>query len=169
MGVTGVYKQGMEPAPKQADTRVLIADDHELVRAGIKAMLGTAAGIELVGEAASGEQLLSLVERLKPDVVLTDIQMPGLGGLEAIAHIHRDHPEVRVLVFSSSDTLDAVATAVGKGACGYLMKDAPLEIEHAVRTVVSTGSYFSPAIASLLRQAGMLEILEGGCGGGADA
>jgi DNA-binding NarL/FixJ family response regulator len=132
---------------------VVLADDHDLVRSGIKALLETIAGVEVIAEARNGIELIQLVESLHPDLVMTDISMPGMDGIAAISQIHSRHPEVRILVLSMYDTVDFVKRAVASGACGYLMKDAPpFELEQAVRSVVTTGSYFSSAIAQRLLQ-----------------
>jgi DNA-binding NarL/FixJ family response regulator len=133
--------------------RVVLADDHDLVRSGIKALLLMVEGVEVIAEARDGRELIKLVESLAPDVVMTDISMPGMDGITAISEIHGKHPEVRLLVLSMYDTVDFVKRAVANGACGYLMKDAPpFELEQAVRSVMATGSYFSPAIAQRLLQ-----------------
>jgi DNA-binding NarL/FixJ family response regulator len=133
--------------------RVVLADDHDLVRSGIKALLTMVEGVQVIAEARDGRELVTLVESLMPDVVMTDISMPGMDGIAAIAEIHSRHPEVRLLVLSMYDTVDFVKRAVASGACGYLMKDAPpFELEQAVRSVMATGSYFSPAIAQRLLQ-----------------
>jgi DNA-binding NarL/FixJ family response regulator len=133
--------------------RIVLADDHDLVRSGIKALLSMIAGVEVIAEARDGKELIGLVESLNPDVVMTDISMPGMDGIAAIAEIHGKHPKVRLLVLSMYDTVDFVKRAVANGACGYLMKDAPpFELEQAVRSVMATGSYFSPAIAQRLLQ-----------------
>jgi DNA-binding NarL/FixJ family response regulator len=133
--------------------RVVLADDHDLVRSGIKALLGMVERVEVIAEARDGQELVTLVSALKPDIVMTDISMPGMDGIAAIAEIHAKHPEVRLLVLSMYDTVDFVKRAVANGACGYLMKDAPpFELEQALRSVMATGSYFSPAIAQRLLQ-----------------
>jgi DNA-binding NarL/FixJ family response regulator len=138
------------PPPK---IRVVLADDHDLVRSGIKALLSMVDGVEVIAEARDGKELIALVEDLMPDVVMTDISMPGMDGITAISEIHGKHPQVRMLVLSMYDTVDFVKRAVANGACGYLMKDAPpFELEQAVRSVMATGSYFSPAIAQRLLQ-----------------
>jgi DNA-binding NarL/FixJ family response regulator len=134
-------------------TRIVLADDHDLVRSGIKALLSMVEGVEVIAEARDGRELITLVESLNPDVVMTDISMPGMDGIAAISEIHAMHPQVRLLVLSMYDTVDFVKRAVASGACGYLMKDAPpFELEQAVRSVMATGSYFSPAIAQRLLQ-----------------
>ncbi|HSV81262.1 MAG TPA: response regulator transcription factor [Ramlibacter sp.] len=133
--------------------RVVLADDHDLVRSGIKALLATVEGVQVIAEARNGIELLQLLGTVQPDVVMTDISMPGMDGITAIAEIHNRHPEVRVIVLSMYDTVDFVKRAVANGACGYLMKDAPpFELEQALRSVMATGSYFSAAVAQRLLQ-----------------
>ena len=142
----------MQPAASPV-IRIVLADDHDLVRTGMKALLSLIGGVEVVGDARNGSELVSLVESLLPDLVLTDIVMPGMDGLSAISHIHLRHPEVRLVVLSTLGTVDFVKRAVANGACGYLLKETPLyELEQAVRSVMITGSYFSPALARLLAQ-----------------
>jgi DNA-binding NarL/FixJ family response regulator len=133
--------------------QVVLADDHDLVRSGIKALLATVEGVRVIAEARNGNELLALLDSVKPDVVMTDISMPGMDGITAIAEIHSRHPDVRVIVLSMYDTVDFVKRAVANGACGYLMKDAPpFELEQALRSVMATGSYFSAAVAQRLLQ-----------------
>jgi DNA-binding NarL/FixJ family response regulator len=137
------------PVPIQ----VVLADDHDLVRSGIKALLSTVEGVQVIAEARNGTELLALLESVKPDVVMTDISMPGMDGITAIAEMHTRFPDVRVIVLSMYDTVDFVKRAVANGACGYLMKDAPpFELEQALRSVMATGSYFSAAVAQRLLQ-----------------
>ncbi|MHB1123778.1 MAG: response regulator [Ramlibacter sp.] len=141
----------MSPTPQHV--RVVLADDHELVRSGIKALLSMVDGVEVIAEASDGSELITLVDSLTPDLVMTDISMPGMDGITAIAEIHKRHPQVKLLVLSMYDTVDFVKRAVANGACGYLMKDAPpFELEQAVRSVMATGSYYSPVIAQRLLQ-----------------
>jgi len=133
--------------------QVVLADDHDLVRSGIKALLSTVEGVQVIAEARNGNELVQLLESIKPDVVMTDISMPGMDGITAIAEIHNRFPDVKVLVLSMYDTVDFVKRAVANGACGYLMKDAPpFELEQALRSVMATGSYFSAAVAQRLLQ-----------------
>lgn len=133
--------------------RVVLADDHDLVRSGIKALLSTVEGVQVIAEARNGTELLALLDSVHPDIVMTDISMPGMDGITAIAEIHARHPDVRVIVLSMYDTVDFVKRAVANGACGYLMKDAPpFELEQALRSVMATGSYFSAAVAQRLLQ-----------------
>jgi DNA-binding NarL/FixJ family response regulator len=132
---------------------VILADDHDLVRAGIRALLTTVADVTVLAEARNGDELLALLERHQPDLVITDISMPGMDGISAVVQIQARHPGTRVLVLSMYDTVDFVRRAVASGASGYLMKDcAPDELGHAVRSIVETGSYFSSAIAQKLLQ-----------------
>jgi DNA-binding NarL/FixJ family response regulator len=134
-------------------TRVVIADDHDVVRSGIRALLARIAGVQVVGEAANGKELVAAVDALLPDIVMTDITMPEMDGIAAVSAIHASHPEVRCIVLSMHEEVELVREAVEKGACGYLMKNAPwAEVEHAVRTVTATGSYFSASIAHRLLQ-----------------
>lgn len=143
----------MKPDPTQPPVRIVLADDHDLVRSGIKALLSMIDGVDVIAEARDGAELIQLVDNLQPDIVMTDISMPRMDGIAAISQIHARHPQVRLLVLSMYDTVDFVKRAVASGACGYLMKDAPpFELEQAVRSVMATGSYFSPAIAQRLLQ-----------------
>jgi DNA-binding NarL/FixJ family response regulator len=133
--------------------RVVLADDHDLVRSGIKALLSMIKDVQVIAEARNGQELITLTEELMPDVVMTDISMPGMDGIAAIAHLNKSCPQVKLLVLSMYDTVDFVKRAVSSGACGYLMKDAPpYELEQAIRSVMATGTYFSPAIAQRLLQ-----------------
>jgi two-component system, NarL family, nitrate/nitrite response regulator NarL len=144
-----MQKNPNAPMPIQ----VVLADDHDLVRSGIKALLSTVEGVRVIAEARNGNELLQLLESVKPDVVMTDISMPGMDGITAIAEIHARFPSVKVIVLSMYDTVDFVKRAVANGACGYLMKDAPpFELEQALRSVMATGSYFSAAVAQRLLQ-----------------
>lgn len=133
--------------------RIVLADDHELVRTGIKGLLTQIEGVEVIAEAHDGEELVALLAGVTPDLVMTDIAMPGMDGLTAIAEIHSRYPEVKILVLSMHDKVDVVKRAIANGARGYLMKDAPpFELEQAVRAIMKTGSYFSPSITQHLLQ-----------------
>jgi DNA-binding NarL/FixJ family response regulator len=139
----------VEPKPIQ----IVLADDHDLVRSGIKALLTMIDGVEVIAEVSDGRELVALLADVKPDLVMTDISMPGMDGITAIAQIHDRYPEIKVLVLSMYDTVDFVKRAMASGACGYLLKDAsPFELEQALRSVMTMGSYFSPAIAQRLMQ-----------------
>ncbi len=143
----------MTAAVESKPVRIVLADDHDLVRSGIKALLTMIDGVEVVAEARDGRELVDLLADVKPDLVMTDISMPGMDGIAAIAEIHDRYPHLKVLVLSMYDTVDFVKRAMASGACGYLLKDAsPFELEQALRSVMTTGSYFSPAIAQRLMQ-----------------
>jgi two-component system, NarL family, nitrate/nitrite response regulator NarL len=143
-----------EAQPTGARTiRVVLADDHDLVRSGISALLSTVEGVEVVAEARDGQEVLQLLETVRADIVITDINMPGMDGITAAARITQSFPGVRVIVLSMLDSVDAVKRAVASGACGYLRKDAPrFELELAVRSVMQSGSYFGNGVAQLLLQ-----------------
>jgi len=127
--------------------RVVLADDHTLVRAGIRSLLQEIEGVEVVGEAGDGATALRLVETHKPDVVLLDIGMPGMSGLEVASHLTRLEPPIRSIILSIHRTEEYVWEALRAGAVGYLMKDsAAAELEIAVRTVARGEQYLSPAI-----------------------
>jgi DNA-binding NarL/FixJ family response regulator len=126
--------------------RVLLADDHTLVRAGIRALLQNLGGIQVVAEADDGREALRLIERLRPDVVLMDIAMPGLNGLEAAARATKEFPQVRVIILSMHANEEYVLQALRAGAAGYLLKGArTLELELAVTSVARGEIYLSPA------------------------
>ncbi len=131
-----------------ATIRVLLADDHALVRAGFRLLLGQTSGITVVGEASTGHEALRLVETLLPDVVLMDISMPGLNGLEAVRRIAEQFPRVRVVILSMHANEEYVRQALRSGANGYLLKDAATaELELAVRAVYRGNTYLSPQIS----------------------
>jgi DNA-binding NarL/FixJ family response regulator len=151
--------------PAAAAINVVLADDHDLVRSGIAALLETIDGVRVVAEARNGEELLAILKTVRPDLVITDISMPGMDGFTAARRITEDHPGLKVIVLSMHDSVDAVKRAVASGACGYLRKDAPqFELELAVRSVVANGSYFGNGVAQMLLQpseAAADEILTG--------
>ena len=134
--------------------RVLLADDHALLRAGIGALLRRMEGVEVVGEAADGLEALELAGALQPDVLLTDLSMPGLNGLEIAAKLARDQSPIRVVVLSIHASEEHVLAAVQAKVSGYLLKDADLaELEQAVRTVAAGGTYFTRVASDHLNQA----------------
>ena len=129
--------------------RVLLADDHTLVRAGIRALLEKIPGVEVAGEAGDGREVLDLIKAQQPDVVLLDISMPGLNGLQALARITRDFPHVRVVILSMHHNDEYVLQALKSGVSGYLLKRAATtELAAAVKTVVDGQIYLSREIAS---------------------
>lgn len=129
--------------------RVLLADDHTLVRAGIRALLQTMPGVEVVGEAVDGDAALSLAQQCLPDVVLMDIAMKGSNGLEATARLRALLPATRVVVLSMHATADYVEQALRAGASGYMLKDsATLELELALAAAMRGDIYLSPSIST---------------------
>jgi DNA-binding NarL/FixJ family response regulator len=128
--------------------RVLLADDHALVRAGIRSLLNAMAEVEVVAEASSGEEALELAQTSRPDVVLMDIAMKGITGLEAAARMRDRVPEVRVVILSMHSGEEYVLQALRAGAAGYLLKDAATgELELALRSVMRGESWLSPAVS----------------------
>ena len=147
--------------------RVLLADDHDLFRAGLRVLLQDLGGFEVVAEAGDGREALRLVGELRPDVVLMDLMMPGLNGLEATARVAREYPAVRVLVLSMNAAEEFVLPAVRAGASGYVLKNArPAELEQAIRAVARGETYLTPAVSGHLiddyrrRTAGEADSLE---------
>ena len=131
--------------------RVILADDHAVVRRGVRALLEEAPDIEVVAEAADGHQALALVEDKKPHLLVTDISMPGMTGLELASHITRDFPSTRVLILSMHKEKEYATKALAAGAGGYLLKDAgDAECEAAVRAVARGESYLSPCVSGHL-------------------
>jgi DNA-binding NarL/FixJ family response regulator len=143
--------------------RVVLADDHDLVRSGIKALLLQMRGLQVLAEARDGNELLALLVDIRPDVVVTDISMPGMDGIAACAQIAGRYPDIRMLVLSMDESLAAVKSAVAAGARGFLRKDAPQhELELAVRSLADGRRYFGAGIAQLLLQPaepGVAELL----------
>jgi DNA-binding NarL/FixJ family response regulator len=128
--------------------RILLADDHALVRAGFSALLKQLPGIEVIAEAADGREALALTKAHQPDLVLMDVSMERLNGLEATARIVKEYPNVRVLMLSAHSNEEYVKQALLAGAAGYLLKGASIaELELAIQAVVRGETYLSPAIS----------------------
>ena len=131
--------------------RVLVADDHAIVRKGIRALLATEPDIEVVGEAENGREAVTEAERLQPDVILMDLVMPEVDGIEAIRRITARQPEARILVLTSFAADDKVFPAIKAGALGYLLKDSgPEELVQAIHQVYRGESSLHPTIARKL-------------------
>ena len=133
--------------------RILIADDHPHFRDGLRALLVSASDLEVVGEAADGEEAISLAADLQPDVILMDLGMPGVGGIETTRRILRTSPHIAILVISMFEDEDSVFAALQAGARGYLLKGAlKAEILRSIRAVASGEAIFGPAVARRLMQ-----------------
>ena len=149
---------GVAGAPSTTDLgghgtviRVLVVDDHELLRGGVSSVLGTDPGIEVVGQAGDGVSALAAAVRLRPDVVLMDVQMPGGDGITATTTILRDCPEARVIVLTMFDLDDYVLGALRAGASGFLLKTTPPdEVIAAVKSVAAGEASFGPSIIERL-------------------
>ncbi len=131
--------------------RILLADDHPIVRDGLRAILGTQPDFEVVGEAAHGAEVLRQVDALRPDLLLLDLEMPRMDGVETLRHLRTTHPQVRVLVFTAFDTDERIMGALRAGAQGYLLKGTPREeLFAAIRVVHEGGSLLQPIVAAHL-------------------
>ena len=130
---------------------ILICDDHPVVRDGLVAMLGTQPDFAVVGEASSGREMIALVMQVKPDVVLLDLEMPEVDGVEALRQLRASQPSARVLVFTAFDTDERILGAIQAGAQGYMLKGAPRdELFNAIRTIGAGGSLLQPVVQSRL-------------------
>lgn len=128
--------------------RVLLVDDHKILREGLRSLLERQAGIEVVGEASDGQEALQKVEALQPDVVVMDVAMPGMDGLEATKHIKEQFPETRVLVLTQYDEQQFVMPLLRAGASGYVLKrSGRKEVLRAIRSVVKEGAFLHPQVA----------------------
>lgn len=145
--------------------RILIADDHALVREGIRRVLDEDPGFDVVAEASDGRKALESIEATDPDVAILDISMPELSGLDVARRLREERPALKVIILSMHDESEYVMRAVHAGAAGYLLKDdaGPALLRQAVRAVHAGDSYFSPAVAARLTDA-----LRGGSSGSAD-
>jgi DNA-binding NarL/FixJ family response regulator len=131
--------------------RVLVVDDHTIVRNGICALLRLAGDIEVVGEASNGREALEIVRKLMPDVMLIDIAMPNLSGLEATRRIRKEFPEVKILVLTQYDDKEHVLGAIEAGASGFISKTAASsELASGIRSVHRGDSFLSPSAAKFL-------------------
>jgi len=128
--------------------RILLADDHALVRAGIRSLLEKIPGVEVAGEASNGREAIELIRGQRPDLVLMDIAMRELGGLEALPRITKDFPSVKVIILSAHSNEEYVIRALRSGAAGYMLKDAAAEeLELAINAVTQGKTYLSPSIS----------------------
>lgn len=128
--------------------KVLLADDHVLIRAGVRALLQPRAGLEVVAEASDGLEALAMAQSFRPDVVLMDVAMPGLNGLEVAAKLTSLLPETRCIILTMHHDQEYVYQALRAGAAGYMLKDSsPGELEMAIRAVAKGESYLSPVVS----------------------
>lgn len=142
--------------------RVLIVDDHTLLRAGLRSLLAQDTNIEIVGEAADGRDAVRAVGQLTPDLVLMDLTMPGMNGIEAVTEIKRRYPEVRILVMTLHKTEDFIHASLRAGADGYILKDATHdELRVAIRSVLQGKTYLSMDVSG--------KVVSGYLGGGKSA
>lgn len=133
------------------NVRVVLADDHELVRAGLRALIDASPGLEVVGEASDGQQAVARARELRPQVLVTDISMPGLDGVTATERILQECPEVRVIALTAHDDRGHLTRLLQAGASGYVLKRAAAdELVRAIRTVAGGGTYVDPVLAGTL-------------------
>jgi DNA-binding NarL/FixJ family response regulator len=131
-----------------ASLKVLVADDHPLLLQALRRTLEASDGIEVVGEARSGEELLALVERRKPDLVLLDLRMPGLDGIDCIAEIGRSWPEVKTVVISACEDRASIDAALTAGASAYMVKSVmPMDVPSVLRQAAAGTVYHTPTVA----------------------
>jgi DNA-binding NarL/FixJ family response regulator len=147
-----VTQQATVERQGQDSLRVLIVDDHDLFRSGLRNLLEEE-GVNIIGEAAAGQEALQIVRELAPDVVVMDLNMPGMGGVEATRHISSIAPLTRVLMLTISDQDNDVIDAILAGACGYLLKDSSIQdLMAGIRAAALGESLISPTIASKVLQ-----------------
>jgi DNA-binding NarL/FixJ family response regulator len=135
--------------------RLVIVDDHSLVRDGLRARMSVVAGLQVIGEAASGLEALDLASTLMPDVMLVDVGMRGMNGIELATQLRNRFPAIRVLMLSMYDNREYVLSAIRAGACGYVLKESPTEeILAAISAVCAGKTYFSAQLSNLMLPAG---------------
>lgn len=146
--------------------RLVLADDHQLIREGFRALLGNNERLEIVGEAEDGVELVQMVRQLQPDLVLADIHMPNLSGLDALKQLIVEFPSIKFIVLTMHDEREYVLNAIRLGASGYVMKNVERkELEKAIMAVHEGGKYFSPEVTNVLaesvaRPSGAMEFPE---------
>ena len=133
--------------------KLLLADDHPLIREGFKSLLDKNSRFEIVGEAENGKALIDLAHQLVPDIILADINMPVMNGLKALEHLAQTHPNVKFIILSMHEEMEYILNALKIGAKGYLMKNIErAELEKAILTVYEGGKYFSPKVTNILAE-----------------
>jgi len=132
-------------------TKILLVDDHKILRDGIRSLVKGYDDIEVIGEASDGKTALQMVKELLPDLVVMDISMPDMNGIDATRKIQNEHPDVKVIALSMHHDKQFVSEIFRAGASGYLIKDSAFdELDHAIRVVMSGKTYINPQIASLV-------------------
>jgi DNA-binding NarL/FixJ family response regulator len=152
-GETESMATSSSPRPRIAPSslKILIADDHDIIRRGLRQLLSTRAGWEVCGEAKTGRDAVSLAEQLKPDVVVMDISMPDLNGLEAARQIHKSTPKIGILILTMHFTDQLVREVVDCGARGYILKsDADRDLVSAVESIANRRTYFTREASEIL-------------------
>jgi DNA-binding NarL/FixJ family response regulator len=131
--------------------RILIANDHHIFRQGLRALLEKEPGMKVVGEADDGLKTVALVRKLTPHVVITDVNLPNLNGIEATRQIHTDYPSIKIIAYSMHADRHQVLNMLKVGACGYLLKDSPFEeLVKAIRLVFDGKTYLSPGVTEVV-------------------
>lgn len=144
-------KTATDLRPQQKTIKILIVDDHQLIRKGIATILDEIKGFHVIAEAADGEEAIRLAKQHNPDVILMDIQMPGIGGMEATKKILRTNPEVKILALTVCESDIFPSRLLEEGAAGYITKDSTTdEMVRAIRSVSQGERYISPGIAQKL-------------------
>jgi DNA-binding NarL/FixJ family response regulator len=134
--------------------KLVLADDHPLIREGFKSLLAKNIKFEIIGEAENGRELVEMASQLQPDVILTDVKMPFMSGLEAIEQLTKDFPLMKFIVLSMHDEREYIVNALKIGASGYLLKTIEgVELEKAIITVYEGGKSFSPIVTNILAEA----------------
>lgn len=133
--------------------RIVLADDHPLIREGFKSLLNKSEKFEIVGEAENGRELVELAGRIKPDIILTDVKMPVMNGLDAIEELAKNFPVMKFIVLTMHEEREYIVNALKIGASGYLLKtiEGP-ELEKAITTIFQGGKYFSPIVTNILAE-----------------
>jgi DNA-binding NarL/FixJ family response regulator len=131
------------------DYKIILADDHTMMREGIRNLLNIVPGVKVIGEVGDGLELLSMLKRISPDMVILDISMPGLRGIESASHINADHPNIHILMLSMHKSEEFLSLSLAAGARGYLLKDdTGDELLEAIQVVRNGGTYLSKKIAA---------------------
>ena len=133
--------------------RIVLADDHPLIREGFKSLLNKSEKFEIVGEAENGRDLIEIAGRIKPDIILTDVKMPVMNGLDAIEELAKNFPVMKFIVLTMHEEREYIVNALKIGASGYLLKtiEGP-ELEKAITTIFQGGKYFSPIVTNILAE-----------------